>query len=244
MILGTLACNSISFFAGDSTPTPTTLPSPTSFPTQTPMAVSTTVPNPHILEVTKDQFAFVDDVYGYRITMPAGWLLVDLINRDLSEAIQEAGVEDPAFVEVFRTAMSGFPAGLRFLSFQYDQERISGLMDFGPYVTLFPLGINVEEESMDGLMAYAESLVGVFYPSAVITERASLDEVGGRPAGYMRITLPVPLEDQTTVSITLEFIFLSSNGEYLALIFSVDAGDALRARAIYSEIIESVRFFE
>lgn len=105
------------------TPTPTFTPSPT--PTSTPTSTPTATPLP--TGVTSEEQAdgstlLVDYDNKYHLLLPVDWMAIPLTADDMAQAMQQAGKEDPDFVEMAQAFQEMDPDIIRLIGLNANRK--------------------------------------------------------------------------------------------------------------------------
>ena len=107
------------------TPSPTLTPSPTSTPTQTPSPTSTSVPTGVQIDEQPDETTlFIDYDNRYQLLLPSNWEIVFSSQKELQQAVQDIGSNDPKLAEMAENFKNADPDVFRLAAMNADRKYL------------------------------------------------------------------------------------------------------------------------
>jgi hypothetical protein len=223
------------------TPTPTNTPTPTATPTSTPTA--TPIVESYSNELPDGRIEFVDNTYGYRLTFPKEWIVLNLIDKDLTEALRQAGIEDPEEIEALGASTNMLPSQLRFMAMPYEYEQFDEGLFNG--AALIPLGDIMDEEStLEEFSLQMASSMEQFFNGVKVLDAGLTDDIGGRPAGLIDLKFSFPLPDEGTFDFRAVYYLIDTEDTVLMLYFFEYTDMTNGTGKLYSQILDTMSFFE
>lgn len=174
LIFASFACSGVPFLASTATPTtantPTSSPTPTSTPvppTNTPTATPTPLPNTLTEELPDGSFQFVDYEFGYAISFPEKWYLLDPNEGDMEVLISEAGKLFPEFARNFDSFSEAAVESMRLMALDVNSGHLVG--GFTPNINIiYTDDPQVSGLTLDFILEATSQSLPDFFPGTII----------------------------------------------------------------------------
>ncbi len=225
LLTATIACTAIPLFA----PTPT----PTSTPTHTPTATPTVTPTP-----VPTGTSFADSELGYQLTVPPGWIVINLTAEDLEARIQQAGEANPDLAPLLEAYASTVAQGARLVAFDPDPAQ-SAIGYMGNIVVIavdFPaIGMSLE----DVVQATAQSLEALV-PGSELLSSEMIDDLNGHPVGRIDMQMQLTTFYGTQITVRSTWIIALVSGKLFELTLQSEASRFPGYTTEFEDVIQSL----
>ncbi|HLB65958.1 MAG TPA: hypothetical protein VJJ46_14040 [Anaerolineales bacterium] len=260
--LTALGCAGIPFLQPTPTPTPTSTPTatatatptltPTPAPTRPPVSTATLLASGNTRTLADGSIEFTDPEVGYRLVLPAEWLVLDLGAADVQQALEEAAelnlqfsplIESSGAQALFDFSPPTLAHGIRLMAMDLDPQALAvGYPTNIVVVTPWrcePAGSGCGDDVDYYLEATALSIEGEFQGAERISYEM-IDDLNGSPAGRIDLRMPLTTSPGSSSTIRATWILLLSDDGLIELILQAEDGLYAGAKPQLEAIIQTI----
>lgn len=246
LTLTALGCAGIPFLQPTPTPTPTSTPTatatatptltPTPAPTRPPVSTATLPASGNTRTLADGSIEFTDPATGYRLVLPAGWLVLDLGAEDMQQALEEAAELNPQFSPLIESFGALAVQGIRLMAMDLDPQALTvGYPTNIVVVTLEGMALPLDYL----LEATALSIEGLFQGAELISYEM-IDDLNGSPAGRIDLRMPLTTSPGSSSTVRATWILLASGDRLMEFILQAEDGLYAGAEPQLEGIIQSI----
>jgi len=224
--------------AGFLQPTPT----PTATPTSTPAPTPTSTPAPTLPgTITTRTLAdgsteFIDPEIGYRLVLPAEWLVLELGAEDMEQALQEAAELNPQFAPLIGSFGTLASQGMRLMALELDPRALTvGYPTNVVLVSLDGMGL-----PLDYLLEGTALSVEGMFPGSELISYGLIDDLNGSTAGRIELRMPLTTAAGTSVTIRSTWILLQAGDRLIELTLQAEDGLYAEDESRFERIVQSM----
>jgi hypothetical protein len=222
--------------------TPTPPATSTSLPTIEPTASSTPLPQSSITQQADGTSLFVDQIAGFNMLIPPGWLPVRIDQLEYYDAFSLPQAADPNLQTALMQINSLDPKIHRLFIFDLqDGHMQSGFVNNVKVVLNDGLSISLktDEEIKATAAALPETVPGLVVQSSSVAETAS-----GIQIGVIISDLKSQKEDGTPLALFQKQVLLNVKGGVLVITFTTEQGIKDATLPFFDTMIESIQLGE
>jgi hypothetical protein len=218
------------------TVTPSPLPTFTPPPTRTPVPSPTTAASIATRVLADGSIEFIDSEAGYRLVLPAQWLVLDLGSEDLEQALGEAAELNPVYGPLITAFGAIASQGMRLMAFELDPRSVAiGYPTNVVLVTLEGMGFPVDQI----LEGTAQSIEAIF-PGSELISYGLIEDLNGSPAGRIELTMPLTTAAGTSVTVRSTWILVRAGDRLIELTLQAEDSLYLEDETRFEPIIQSL----
>ncbi len=218
------------------TVSPSPLPTFTPPPTWTPVPSATAAASIATRVLADGSTEFIDSEAGYRLVLPAQWLVLDLGSEDMEQALGEAAELNPQYGPLITAFGAVASQGLRLMAFELDPRSVAiGYPTNIVLVSLEGMGFPVDQI----LEGTAESIEAIF-PGSELISYGLIEDLNGAPAGRIELTMPLTTAAGTSVTVRSTWIMVQAGDRLIELTLQAEDSLYLEDETRFELIIQSL----
>jgi hypothetical protein len=205
-------------------------------PTRTPVPSPTPAASIATRVLADGSTEFIDSEAGYRLVLPAQWLVPDLGSEDMEQALGEAAELNPAYDPLIRAFGTIASQGMRLMAFELDPRAVAiGYPTNVVLVSLEGMGLSVDQI----LEGTAESIEAIF-PGSELISYDLIEDLNGAPAGRIELTMPLTTAAGASVTVRSTWILVQAGDRLIELTLQAEDSLYLEDEARFEAIIQSL----
>jgi hypothetical protein len=162
---------------------------------------------------------FADGEIGYRLSLPAGWIVLNLEAEDLEAAVEAAGTVNPELAPLLEFSAAAVSQGTRLMALDPDPAQMAG--GYAPNIAL--VALDIPGLPLDYLLQTVALSIEAAVPGAELLSSTMIEDLNGRPVGRIEMTMPVTTMAGSQVTIRSTLILAEASGQLLELALQTEA---------------------